>query len=310
MPKRGPFIHLACQQWSLILWSLRIPVGADCVEDLSVQYHTHLPVLPSPEDLCLSRSCSFSTLSSLSPPFLSSLSSQGWRFTPCLLQASASADSGCSSQFNPEDTSWHKEHRVCAQQFCIFQSIWWRFDQYLRQRNEKKQSTNMEQIILPSNSKTLVNKSCQLTNGYNAGTAMCCEHRNIRWLPEPHVNLTGFHRLKQCLRWWRFHSNRLSVVRESFLGWLWFAAQSGVSEKSLPLCSWNPRCAIMSITLPFFLLFHLPLSSPGIRYLHSECSSLRYLLHLDCFLYRMLSFLNHPLIHQFYFSKVSPLVLN
>lgn len=111
MPKRRPFIHLACQQWSLILWSPRIPVGADCVEDLSVQYHTHLPVLPSPEDLRLSHSCSFSTLSSLSPPFLSSLSSQGWRFTPSLLQTSASADSGCSSQFNPEDTFWHKEHR-------------------------------------------------------------------------------------------------------------------------------------------------------------------------------------------------------
>lgn len=113
---------------------------------------------------------------------------------------------------------------------------------------------------------------------YNAGRALCCEYRSIRWLPEPHVNLTGFHGLKQCLRWWRFHSNRLSVVRESFLGWLWFAAQSGVSENSLsPLCLWNPRCAIMSINLPLSHVFRVPLS-PHVRHLHCLFSACMFLL--------------------------------
>lgn len=37
----------------------------------------------------------------------------------------------------------------------------------------KKQRTSGEQIILPSNSKTFVNKSCRVASGYNAGTALC-----------------------------------------------------------------------------------------------------------------------------------------
>lgn len=84
---------------------------------------------------------------------------------------------------------------------------------------------------------------------------LCCEHRNIRRLPEPHVNLTGFHRLQQCLRWWSFHSNRLSVVQKSFLGWLWFAAQSAVPETPVHLL-WNPLLCNHAHSPPVFRLWH------------------------------------------------------
>lgn len=133
---------------------------------------------------------------------------------------------------------------------------------------------------------------------------MCCEHRNIRWLPEPHVNLTGFHRLKQCRRWWRFHSNRLSVVRESFLGWLWFAAQSGLSEKSLPVLFLKPPLRNHVYQSTFLPSFSPSFVSSCIRYLHSECSSLLCL--PACWLFPSSHplFLDlNPLIHQFLLFK-------
>lgn len=53
---------------------------------------------------------------------------------------------------------------------------------------------NTEQIILLSFSKDV--EVLLIATGYNAGAALCCEHRSIRCLPEPHVILTDFHRLK------------------------------------------------------------------------------------------------------------------
>lgn len=47
MPRCRLLIHFDCQQSSLILWSPLIPVGIDCVEYLSVLYHTHLPAFLS-----------------------------------------------------------------------------------------------------------------------------------------------------------------------------------------------------------------------------------------------------------------------
>lgn len=53
MPRSRLLIHSDCQQWSLILWSLSMPVHIDCIESIPVQYLTHLPAFlalsqPSP----------------------------------------------------------------------------------------------------------------------------------------------------------------------------------------------------------------------------------------------------------------------